>query len=389
MDRDSVVYVLHNPVRHQIVLPKRDFNFDWLEILHANQRLVQKIIELPFGPEQFTLTPTLDDAWLSESKLVRLERVAVGRLTKHLEVEGFKLGSPNPGTGLAGADGDATVPLTNSRNLANTRSLEHLKLSEHPTKEEIKDYVESILLLSQHRRELRPDDPQIEMLQRVGSDNVDVLFAAQEHLNPGPADFYVSSAIARLARPEDKAAILAALPKHHGLIGAVLKHGWKTEARDTLLAGLRDSQQRNLPPLWIRAVVSLGDPDTYSDLTNYLARCRNRYQTLVAIEKLPGVDLGPAVDAAWKSAQHGLPFELLDGCAMAAEFGHADALEKLVNILKQDNNDLDVKRAAALFKRFTSTTGSPSELIDWYEKNRGRIKFDSARKKYLTPKDDA
>ena len=68
---------------------------------------------------------------------------------------------------------------------------------------------------------------------------------------------------------------------------------------------------------------------------------------------------------------------------MAADFGHADALEVLADILKQDEEGADQRRAAVLFRRYTPATGDNAALIAWYEANRDRLVFDPKQKQFL------
>jgi hypothetical protein len=68
---------------------------------------------------------------------------------------------------------------------------------------------------------------------------------------------------------------------------------------------------------------------------------------------------------------------------MAADFGHAEALGVLVDIMKTEDNDQELRRASNLFRRFTPAKGEAPALISWYEANRERLEFDEQARKFL------
>ena len=210
------------------------------------------------------------------------------------------------------------------------------------------------------------------MLLKVGAKNLDVLIAATERFSAG-AEAYLETAIQRLAGPDNKALILPALAEHHDLVGLVVKYGWQAEAHDMLIAGLKDEQVHYLPKEWIQAVASFREPSTYPDLKAYLIRCSNRQATFNAIRKLPDIHLAATVEQAWTKAKHGNSYELADASIMAITFGHLDALEALVNILRQSENDSELKRAATLIKRHTPATGDNAALVAWFDANRDHL----------------
>jgi hypothetical protein len=68
---------------------------------------------------------------------------------------------------------------------------------------------------------------------------------------------------------------------------------------------------------------------------------------------------------------------------MAASFGYLDALDALVKILKQDDNDMDRRRAATSLKRYTPATGDYDALVAWFEAHREELVFDSKQVRFL------
>jgi hypothetical protein len=370
---EATVYLLRNRKRHQALLIKHAMRMDLTRVLTLQRRVVNQLLNLEFGSEPNFITPTLDNAWLADAELVRLQRIPLGMFTKPVALSHFRLDGLN-------ATQRQIPPVGMS-----TTSFSNLKLGANPTEAEVKGYVDAILFASQRPGLRRADDPQIDLLVKVGGRHLDALFEAEDQGATGNAEYYLTMAIRALARPEDKARILKALPAHPILVDVVIKYGWKAEAHDLLLVGLRDEHQRVLPRAWIQAVASFAEPTTYPDLAAYLARCNNPAQTFNEIHLLPGIDLTSAVDAAWTRARRGPTFMILNTAGMAASFGHADALEELVNIMKESDIDEAVRRAAALFRRFTPATGNVDALLTWYAQNRDHLVFDPAVKRFMPP----
>jgi hypothetical protein len=225
-------------------------------------------------------------------------------------------------------------PLRSSTATSTPESFAYIVLPQNATKAQVMEYIDSILAASQNRNSYLKTDPQIGMLCRVGSQNLDALIAAESGKAFGLVR-YLDWTVLRLARPEDKKLILRALPEHTGLVDVVVKYGWQAEVHDILIAGLKDESQRVLPRAWIEAVASFQEPGTYPDLKAYLLRSLRKNETFQVIRTLPGIDLKDTVEAVWKKSKYGMPFQIIDACPMAAEFGHLDAVAALVDLLKQ------------------------------------------------------
>ncbi len=371
------VYLLWNKKRNEAVLQKQEQNVD-LSFLGgmAGRRLLQQTLRFSFGPEQNRLTPEMDDAWLADTELVRLDLVPVAQFEKHLDVENLKLAT------------NYTIRPKSDQNAFDRAALTNLALPEQATPAQVSAYIESVLVASQRSHPFHTvtsQDPEINLLAKVGPENIRLLLRAAENVKSANGTYFLDEAIGRLARPEDKEAILGALAGETGLIDIVLKYGWQGDARDALMAVLGDENQRALPRGWIQAVASFKDPSTYPALKAYLVRCASKQQTYNAIRKLPGIDLAATVDAAWKSARYGQPYEILNASIMAGEFGHADVLDGLAKILKQDDgNEAQQARAATIFRRLTPATGDNASLIAWYDANHGHLVFDAKQKKFLS-----
>jgi ABC-type transport system involved in multi-copper enzyme maturation permease subunit len=376
-DRGLVVYLLLNKKRGEAVAVKQysstSFN---VQTGLSSQRLVNRPVRLSFGPVQnrTEMAPPLTPEWLADATLERLELTPVAEFSKELTVDKLMMNGAGPSLGRehyqqTGADPDA---------------LAKIKLPQNATREQVRDYVDAVMVASRRQSTWSNSDPQIEMLDEVGSENLDVLIDYASRMPQGwPKSLYFFGAIKSLTRPEDKALILQALPDNHYLVDLVIKYGWQADARDTLESALAQ-EEGALPLVWIKAVASLQDPSTYDDLKWYLVnRGNNRRETFDAIKQLPGLDLSDTVDEMWQKAKYGPSFQAADACAIAAEYGHADAVETAASILKANRKEDNPKRAREVITKFTPATGDDAALVAWVEANHGKLVFDKQSGKFL------
>jgi hypothetical protein len=370
LNSGDTVYLLCNEKRHQAIIQKQEAQVGFWGPSANYGPLEHQSLEFSFGPSGTFLTPDLTDAWLADAKLVRLQLVPVGSFSKRLVYERFKLEGPNRSPSKSSAKADSSAG-----------AVAMVALPANPTKAQAREYVDTLLALSQREAHtgLLTD-----MLKKVGHEHIDVLLDVQDTFRNGRLDGALDSAVEQIAQPEDKKLILGALEKHPLLVDVVVKNDWAADARETLLAGLRDTQERALPADWIRAVASLKDPATYPDLEAYLVRCRRKQETFNAIRKLPGIELADTVDLAWKQAKLESPGEVLAAAGMAAGYGHIDALDELAKILKDDeSSSAEQTRATNIIKHYTTATGNGDAVVAWIEANRGRLVFDPEAKRYV------
>ena len=198
--------------------------------------------------------------------------------------------------------------------------LSQIKLPVNPTKEQIAGYVAGIAEVSLGQTSFSIDDPQIVMLLQVGAGNIDVLLGA-----PSQLAYYAEQVVSVLAEDEHKQLILDALANHPALIRLVIQKGWLDDARGILI---RELQKRPgyLPRLWIEAVASFRDPQTYEDLKAYLVNGANRQWTYHVLSQIPDLNLTQAVGQAWAKAKAGCSdLERAAMAKIAQQYGHPDA----------------------------------------------------------------
>jgi hypothetical protein len=381
--RGTVLYALVNRKRNQAVLEKQNMNVGF-NPFSMSDTLSHQPRRIGFGPENNQssnwLLPDLDEAWLRDAVLVRLELTPVAEFIKPLTIPGFRL------------DGQFKVSSHFQERAANIDALENLTLRAHADRRQVHDYISSILIASSGQMgTISENDPQESMLEKVGAQNVDLLVAAACDTH----NFYLNGAIDRLAQPDQKAMIIGDLPTNPDLISTVVDHGWQADARDTLLAGLvantpktRMRQQGDLysylPLAWIGAIVELKDPSTYGALKSYFIN--HPTDTLYRmLRSLSGFDLAGGLNQTWnESRTKSLFANVRDLLPAAAESGKPDVPAVLVQLLSKNGDPYSRQMARKVARQYTPAVGSTDDdLAAWLKANEANLVFDAASKKFV------
>jgi hypothetical protein len=374
------VYVLRNKKRKEAVMQNRD-NGQWRSGPPLGEEpLVNRAVHLSFGPEPMCnrLIPTLNDEWLADAELVRLDPAPALSFWKRLAVKDLKL------NGKSGSKEPPDVPEPKQG------PLPEIDLPPNASKTQVKEYINSILLTTLRRKKFQEDDPQVAMLVKVGAQNLGALLEVRSGLKSS-SNFewgsgtqtaaYLDAAIKQLARPEDKDLIIRALPFDDQLAEIVVEKGFQADAREVLMTRL-SHERDSLPIAWIKAVAALQDPATYPELRSYFIRCSNRKSTFAVIRMLPGFELVDAVAEAWKKAKYD-DWGATWLCGIAAEYGHADALQKAADILRTTNRKDYLEETREVLKKLTPASGDDPALLAWFDANRDKLVFDQQSKKYI------
>jgi len=262
--------------------------------------------------------------------------------------------------------------------------LSRIKLPEPADPAQVRKYIRAIVAASQGQNSWSDRDPQVAMLTKVGTANIPLLIEALS-LNGAPSDTHIVKAVVILADDTSKPVILEALPIHHDLVTAVIKRGWEKDAQPILLTELKNAGEF-LPEEWIQAVVNLNDPESFPLLRTYFINGMNNANTYNMIKRLPIQDLPAAVAEAWKRCKYENVY-LRQGMAIVAlEYGHVDALASLIDLLASGEMNLpewsNQVRSAVL--KYVEFRGSNEDLVQWFQKNRDKLRFDPKAKKFVT-----
>jgi len=270
---------------------------------------------------------------------------------------------------------------------ASTAKLRKIKLPKNPNKAQIEKYIQAIMSASRTQNSFSSGDPQIQMLTKVGAENLKFLITALGK-NAGrygfSGKFHVREAIYKLAEDKHKNLIIKFLPQYTSLVKIILDRGWEKDAKKILVEELSSTSQ-NLPTEWIQAVANLNDPKTYKDLKWFLVNNSNRYRTFQAIQHLPGIDLNDSVAEAWQEGGQN-EWERRGMAKVAIQYGHLDALEYLVDYLNSErSNRWEMTGIRQQILRYINFHKSNKEIAQWLKKNEGKIIFDKKIKKFIVP----
>ncbi len=367
---DSTVYLLWNKGRQQAVLQKRNTSFNAMGNMQGIWR--NEPLRLSFGPDtnngRDALVLPIDQHWLAGAVLVRLDLGPVAAFQQALVVQDFRLDGKMKSSG----------PLT-ARRAPDLAALERLSLPHDASREQVRQYVTDVLVASRLAASEGEHDPQVNMLEQVGAENVDLLIQlARDNHN-----YYLNHAINKLAQPDQKDMVIQALSTNHDLINTVLDHGWQADARATLLTIFND-KTGSYPTRWLTAIASLQDPTTYPDLKNYFV-AQPSEDLLKTLQTLPGFDLAGTVHMAWEKARNGPEWKTAEVLSGAAQFGEPDAVAVALKLL-QSSDSYARQQARKTIKRFTPAVGKTDEdLVTWLKSNKASLTFDRQAGKFVLP----
>ncbi len=278
-------------------------------------------------------------------------------------------------------DKDEDIPLPGTFNNAargpDFRRLKKIKLPKNPTREQTEKYIEKIVYLSQKQNRFSQSDPQVSMLCKVDSKNVDLLITYANN-------FYVQYALSRIVTEKDKKKILEALKVYSQLISCVVKNNWIKDAKETIFERLKYSGRGYLSHEWINAAVELASPKEYDILKKYFVYCTNPDMTYRALSQLEDFDMKKAVDEAWKYQKRGTqPWAKKQMAMIAARYGHKDALEYLINVYRIETNQHFKGQIQASLYQLTGKTLSPGKMAKWYKENESKLEFDQENEEYI------
>ena len=389
MNRADVLYLLVNRKRKEAIMQKQGNNMNFLNF-NVSEALQHTPKRISFGPESNNSDtswtfPKIDDAWLSDAVLIRIELRPVAEFVKPIIVGDFQL------DGQYKASGRSFEPQA-----VNLDTLEKIMLPPNATRSQVRDYIAAIIAASQGvEGSIDEHDPQVGMLEAVGAENLDLLAAAARNTH----NYYLNRAIDHLAQPDQKVMIIADLPTNTDLLAIIVHHGWQVDARDELIAGLEANKGDPNAPRpgdqafsyigtgWIQAVAGFQDPATYPALREYFVNHADQ-PTYQALKTLPGFDSAGALKDAWAKAQ--APgremWRVGNLLPLAAQAGYPDVPASLLKLLSDKNGRYPYPHQVArrLARLYTPAVGkTDDELAAWFKTNGANLVFDPAQKKYV------
>ena len=261
----------------------------------------------------------------SENASLKLKCWWLGRL------RGYEKILRGSGTAVVHLGGTAPDPLE--------EKLRTIRLPTAPTDEDAREYVARIIVVAQERDLYDAHDPEVGLLQRVGSAHVEQLVEPLVYLGGFNGSNYVIEALKELVEERHKSAILMFLPYSQDLVEVVVARKWTRDAAPILLKGLSE-RSPYLSQNWIEAAAMIAGPQNYGDLKFQLANGTNPWSIWLAIRGLPGMGpLDSVVLEAWHrpTLKKG-SWEWTSLAAVAAHYGDMMGLGVLAEKAK-DNFD--------------------------------------------------
>lgn len=268
-------------------------------------------------------------------------------------------------------------------NGADRVKLKEITLPDNPSDEQVSEYINKILRVSNSQNRFSTEDPQVRMLAAVGSEHLKQLIEA--HWQHG-AQLYALEAIVRLAGDEHKPLIFERLLGKPELVAVIIENGWEEDARDILVQGLRECD-RSTPQEWFEAVARLQDPSTYPALMECLSKSCNPAFLISTLRELPDFPIEEAVRETWNNAKDDEFGNRIDAAFIAADHGHIDALVALVEKDARDRLEyaryLHGESLQARLRRLTGQNGTVAEIQLWIEANKDGLVYDADLKQYI------
>jgi hypothetical protein len=267
--------------------------------------------------------------------------------------------------------------------------LEGIRLPESAAKDEVRRYVATILgRAAKYRTSYSGDDPEIDLLEKVGGANADLLvepLVVLPHLAGSP---YLVEALKAVIGDQHKKLILDNLPDCQELAEIVVAKGWTADAAPTLLRVLAE-RSPYLFTDWVEAAAPIARPENYDDLKFQLANGSNPFHVWKAIRGLPGMEpLDECIERTWRaSTRKRGSWEWREFAVVAAHYGHFDAMEVLVQGLGE--------RYVWWWEAFQTLTGfgvgredvdREKDAQEWFATHKDQLVFDRSQRRYNVAK---
>jgi len=194
-------------------------------------------------------------------------------------------------------------------------------------------------------------------------------------------EYSVPFLVSQLVTRAQLAELRSALERDSELVSVFVMKHWEVDARDVLVAKLRDHRQP-LPADALRIAAEARDPATYADLRWHFVRLKYGHdRVLAALEQCPGFDTAAAVREAWRWTQLGLTSED-DLATAAAKQGLPDALIRAVLSLEGSRDESRQRRDLPQLAALTGYDGPADKALPWLSANLAQFRFDAARQRY-------
>ena len=260
--------------------------------------------------------------------------------------------------------------------------LNKIKLAKKPTKKQVTEYIKKVLAASKGQNRYGSNDPQIAMLSKVGSDNVDLLI-------DNIKNYYVNCAIANVATEKNKKQILEAFKKHHELASCIVKKNWGKDAKETIFKYVKDNNKITgyRPHVWANAVVQAASPKEYPLIEDFFANAGNPEMIYGILGGLEDFDMKKAADKGWaKKKNQRKTYSKGNMAIIAAKYGNKDALKYLACNFGKEKNKYLARDMKNTVYQLTRKNYSSEKMEKWFNANEKNLVFVPDDEEYIIRK---
>ncbi len=355
------IYLLVNEKEGMAILAERNSNKGRPHGSAASMLSIQRKLHRFSLSNTIYADETLTPEWMENARLLIIEAEWVATANLKTVDDSFK---------MEAAHSYSWSPSTKKLDLSK------ILLPKDPVRKEIEKYIARI---SRNIQPMSAHSQQAEITEKfiaVGAENLELLVQ-----NPN-VSYYANGAIKQLVTEEDKVLILDNLESNHNLIHTVIAFGWENEAKNTLIQRLNQVKGGGwyLPTEWISVVANFEDPESYPGLLNYFCSGMNPHCTYDEIKNLPGIEIEPVINKAWRNARYSHGAGSM--APIALRYGEKGALSTLFKLLRS-GQEWEQKSARKNIKKFTGQTGTDEELQEWYKANKKQLQFDADTKLFV------
>lgn len=257
--------------------------------------------------------------------------------------------------------------------------LRKIKLRENPTKKQVEEYIKKVLAASKGQKFYGSDDPQIAMLSKVGSDNIDLLI-------DNIKNYYVNCAIANVATEKNKKQILEAFKKHHELASCIVKKNWGKDAKETIFKYVKDNNKVTgyRPNIWAAAVVQAASPKEYPLVEDFFANAGNPEMIYNTLMQLDDFNMKKAADKGWaKKKTQRRTYSKGNMAIIAAKYGNKDALKYLACNFGKEKNKYLARDMKNTVYQLTRKNYSAEKMEKWFNANEKNLVFVPDDEEYI------
>lgn len=256
-------------------------------------------------------------------------------------------------------------------------------LPDKPTNAEVAAYVKAIFDLSFGQNSFSSDDPQHEMIRRIGPGFICEL---APYLN----NYYFRDNLAALVTPQDRAEVLRRLPDQPQLMTVLPYVGLepKTDIRQAILEAARKNAEPNFGfPVQPYLPMLAEDPKVWAELVELsYAKPFLRPVFNKSLESLDPAARQEGFRRLWEGQKNfpfAYPTQRYRLLLTAARGGVPEALEQWLALPEINNSNIKRPQRNVLTGLLPDAAEvPPGEISAWYRNHRDRLRFDPANHCY-------